>query len=101
MSSLTCTHCHFSAKNIAGFKSHVRACSRKRKSNKQSTNKASKHQNTCRDCDMLPFGSMQLVAVFLVEAFCLSAILFASLYNNYQQLQQINLLQEKISTYEN
>lgn len=45
-----------------------------------SVSSPSRQHNLCQSCNMLPVGSMELMALLLVLVFSLSAVLFTSVY---------------------
>jgi hypothetical protein len=96
MDNLTCNNCNFSAKNLAGFKSHNRSC---KVQNKQSHNHPV--DSNCLDCSYLPVGSMQLTSVFMVITICLCAVLFAALFQLSDLRDEVSDLRQTISSYEN
>lgn len=96
MDSLTCNNCNFTAKNLAGFKSHSRACKTKMPHKHQENSDSS-----CEDCDMLPFGGVQLTAIFLVLIFALISVFFLSLYNNNELNKENTELRQQLKQYEN
>lgn len=106
--STTCRHCAFTAKNRAGYLSHMRkhetmameadddstsmtipvapSVPVEEHDEDASLDNASSHKQThggehvCKDCQSLPMGSVELVSLLLVLVFALSAVLLTSIY---------------------
>ncbi len=106
--STTCRHCAFTAKNRAGYLSHMRkhetmAMEADDESatmtvpvsasmpaddevedmpldNAPSHKQTHNGEHVCKDCQSLPMGSVELVSLLLVLVFALSAVLLTSIY---------------------
>lgn len=107
--STTCRHCSFTAKNRAGYLSHMRKhdtmameadddaatmtvplteppVEPEEDVEDMPLDNEPMHKQThggdhvCKDCQSLPMGSVELVSLLLVLVFALSAVLLTSIY---------------------
>ncbi len=61
---------------------------------------AARHQTTCKNCEHLPAGSMEVAALLLVLVFSLSAVLFTSVYATKVQSAKVSALEAQVSAYQ-
>ncbi len=99
-----CQTCSFVAKNKAGLSAHTRGHAKRQEEADPAPIlpevPAMGATDDCPHCSLLPAGSVNVVSMFIVVVFCLTAVMFIAMYKMDQQQAAIQSLQAQVASYE-